>query len=148
MIQLARNIWIGDSTDERSANLSPFGIDAILNVAHDLQATRGWTHKIEYMQVGLIDGPGNPLAAYHAAVLALAALIEHRRVLICCHTGGRSLAVALMYLHLSNACSWEEWLTILYERIEEGVLPVVHRAHREAFDRINWRYLANIVENV
>jgi len=94
------------------------------------------------MQVGLIDGPGNPIAAYHAAVLALATLIKRGRALVYCHTGGRSLAVAVMYLNCSaHWRKWEDWMQLLNERIEVD-LPVPHDAHRAAFDKINWDNLA------
>jgi hypothetical protein len=142
MIKLTDNLWIGDSADEVYADLVDIG--AVLNVAQDLQGTRGWMDGVEYMQVGLIDGPGNVPAAYHAAVLALAALLKRNRTLVCCHTGGRALAVSLMWLHLTSGRGWDSWLAILCERVE-GELPIPHEAHKEAFNRMNWRLLSSVL---
>lgn len=122
-------IWIGDSTAETKAHVS-----AILNVAQDLAPTRGWA-KVEVMHVGLIDGPGNEIAAYCSAVLALHALLKKHNVLVCCHSGGRALAVVLMHLCLTSGRSWENWLIALQERID-GALPEVNSAHRDAFDKV------------
>ena len=145
MIPLTDRLYIGDSGDEERADLASLRIGAVLNVAQDLQGTRGWKCGVEYMQVGLIDGPGNPPAAYYSAVLALTALLNRSRVLVCCHTGGRALAVAIMYLN-ANAQSqdWERWLEILRERVDVG-LPVPHDAHRREFNRMNWRLLARFI---
>ena len=142
MIHVAENIWIGDSVvswrELRSA-----GIGAVLNVAQDLRGTLGWPN-VEYMQVGLVDGPGNPPSAYCAAVLALAALSSRRRTLVCCHTGSRSLAVVLMYLNVSAGRGWDGLVDLLRERVDED-LPVPHEAHIEAFDEMDWKSLANIL---
>lgn len=139
MIKITDSIWIGNSMDEWRGDLRIANVQAILNVAQDLQCTRGWRTGTEYMQVGLIDGPGNPECAYHAAVLALAALVKRSNVLVCCHSGGRALAVVLMYLRASNGDykrTWEEWLSLLKERIE-GDLPDVRPEHREMLGRID-----------
>ena len=134
-----------DGLDEESDDLATEGIDAILNVAHDLQATRGWMHGIEYAQIGLIDGPGNPLAAYCAAILALETLRKrHDQVLVCCHAGSRSFAVVLMYLNLISRNGWDGCLDILRERVD-WTFPVPHPAHRAAFERLNWRWLDSII---
>src|SRR4051812_26384297 len=98
MIPLTRGIWIGDGADEAYGDLCSAGVKAILNVAQDLPSTRGWRQGIEYMHVGLIDGPGNPTTAYYAAVLALATLLKRSHTVVCCHSGSRSMAVVLMYL--------------------------------------------------
>lgn len=146
MIQLTESIWIGNSIDEKTADLVNVKVSAVLNVAQDLHGERGWSDGIEYAQVGLIDGPGNPLSAYYAAVLTLATLSKRKRVMVCCHTGGRSIAVVLMYLRLMNGegVSWENQLEILHERVDIE-LPVPHNAHKEAFNRMKWRSLANLV---
>lgn len=144
MTKLTENIWIGCSADEWHVKSHLDKTDAVLNVAHDLQPTRGWLDGVEYMHVGLIDGPGNSTAAYCAAVLALVSLIKKgKRVLVCCHDGGRSLAVSIMYLHLTNGRGWDGWLTLLRERID-GELPVSHEAHKAAFDKMNWRLLTSV----
>ena len=140
MIKVAENVWIGNSHDESQSNLQALKITGVLNVAQDLHSTRGWLHGIEYCQVGLIDGPGNLLSAYCAAALALDVLARRRPTLVCCHSAGRSLAVAIMYLNLVTYRGWDEWLEILHERID-CPLPQVHSAHKEAFGKINWKSL-------
>jgi hypothetical protein len=137
VIRLTDTIWIGDSAD------SILRVNAVLNVAQDLRGAVGWPD-VEYMQVGLIDGPGNPLTTYYAAVLALSTLVKrHRRTLVCCHTGGRSLAVAMMYLNTTAGHDWEGLLGLLRERVDVG-LPVPHGAHKVAFGMIDWKLLARI----
>ena len=152
MIKLTDNLWIGNSADEQTADLVGPGIGAILNVAQDLRATRGWGGKdrAEYMQVGLIDGPGNPLATYCAATLALYVLLKRSRVLVCCHTGSRALTIAVMLVKMNtltrvaDSRGWDDLLAILQERVE-GELPAVHKAHREAFDKIPWGRLSSML---
>ena len=146
MIRLADNLWIGDSGDEGYADLEALGVRAVLNVAHDLQGTRGCLFGIEYMQVGLIDGPGNPSSAYYAAVMALVTLLRRGKVMVCCHTGGRSLAVALLYLNLTARRGWDGWLELLSERVD-AELPIPHEAHKTAFNKINWRLLTAAMED-
>ena len=142
MIRLTEQLWIGDSADGR--NLEALGITAILNVAHDLRSFAGWP-EVEYAQVGLIDGPGNLPAAYHATILTLISLLgRHKQVLVCCHTGSRSMAVALMYLNLTFARGWDSWLDVLNEYVDLN-LPEPHAAHRIAFDAIQWESLRGIV---
>lgn len=142
MTQLTESIWIGDSSitwrTVRSAK-----IGAVLNVAQDLKGDLGWPN-VEYMQVGLIDGPGNPTASYIAAVLALSSLLErHRRVLVCCHTGSRSVVVAMMLLNITANHDWNGLLVLLKERVDTE-LPVPHEAHKIAFDNMNWELLASL----
>ena len=135
------DLWIGDSGDESHADLGFWKVRAILNVAQDMPPTRGWPD-VEYSHVGLIDGPGNSLAAYHAAVLVLEALLKRGRTLVCCHTGGRALAVALMHLHLTGGRGWDERLALLRERADRDLLDP-HEAHKTAFNKMNWRLLAS-----
>lgn len=142
MTQLTDNIWIGDSSvswrDVRASK-----IDGVLNVAQDLRGIMGWPD-VEYMQVGLIDGPGNPATSYCAAALALSALIgRHKRILVCCHTGSRSMAVVMMYLNIAAGHSWDGLLALLRERVDAD-LPIPNAAHRAAFDGMDWRLLASI----
>lgn len=145
MIQVTDRIFVGNSHDEKHAQLKEDS--AVLNVAFDKAATRGWGTGIEYAQVGLVDGPGNELGNYVAAVLSLSFLLKRRKdVLVCCHKGqSRSVAVVMMYLHLVNG---QDWATLL-ERIKKlGTklqVPNPHEAHRFAFESIDWdivrRYL-------
>ena len=145
MTKLTSKLYIGDSADESHADLDTEDIRSVLNVAQDLQPTRGWRSGVEYMQVGLIDGPGNPPSAYCAAVLALGTLLRHGRTLVVCHTGSRSLAVAVMYLATTVKRSWGEWINLLRERVDAD-LPVVHQEHAVAMEKINWRLLADLLE--
>ncbi len=142
MIKLTDYLWVGDSVDEMTAE-----VDVILNVARNLKPTRGWP-KIEYVHVGLVDGPGNMPCAYRAAIFELASMMHRgKRVLICCHEGrSRSLAVAIMYLATLTDHTWDEQVEILQERIE-GDLPIPHSAHRAAFLNMNRRVLLNVMEN-
>lgn len=145
MIRLTENgLWIGNSLDSRNI-LGVKKLGAILNVAQDLTEAIGWP-VVEYMQVGLIDGPGNPLSAYYAAVLALDSLLKRHKTLICCHSGSRSMAVSIMYMEVSFKRGWDDWVEILNEKA--GIeLPVSHDAHKLAFERMNWRLLAKAVED-
>lgn len=141
--KIGDKLYIGDSQDERYADLTGEGITAVLNVAQDMDGTRGWLWGIEYAQVGLVDGPGNPPASYYAAVLALVSLLKRHRTLVVCHTGGRSLAVAMMYLNIRVRRSWTELLTLVRERMDVG-LPQVHEAHQEVFKKMNYKLLDSL----
>ena len=139
MTQITEKIWIGNSMDEFLAD-----VDAILNVAQDLQCTRGWRGGVEYMQTGLIDGPGNLLSAYYAAVLALSSLVSrHKRVLVCCHTGSRAIAVVMMHANVDSRRGWEACLEVISERVDER-LPTPNPVHRTAFERLNWTLLTEV----
>lgn len=133
MISVTDLILVGDSDGERTAN-----VEAILNVAKDLPPTRSWPD-IEYVHIGLVDGPGNTLSAYYAAVLALDSL-RSIITLVCCHEGGRAVAVALMYLGLKTQHNWTQCLNILRER-NECEIPEPHVAHRQAFEKMDWSWL-------
>ena len=145
MIRLTDTLWIGNSADEQHGDFYVQNINAVLNVARDLQGTRGWMEGIEYMQVGLVDGPGNPLGMYHAAILAVTALCNRGRTLMYDHTGGRALAIAIMYLNTQSRHGWDGWLAILRERVDTE-LPELHEAHRAAFNKLNWRFLEGVAE--
>lgn len=145
MIRITDKLWIGDSSDEAGADLSFVKADAILNVAHDLEPTRGWNKGILYTHVGLLDGPGNPLGIYYSALWALNVLIERNTCLVVCHTGTRSLAIAIMYLNLKFQRTWDEWIKLLRERIDI-TLPEPNAAHVQAFNSINWKLLKTFME--
>lgn len=143
-------VWIGNHGDALRGDLREQGIGGLLNVAQDLEGTYGWDHGMEYAQVGLVDGPGNEPWMYCAAVLVLHALLGRRNVMVYCHTGGRSLAVAVMWIHFTSLLganrlavaprSWGEYLKLLEERAE-GTLPVINDVHRVTFDKIFWHSL-------
>lgn len=138
-------IWVGTSYDEQTVNLKENDIGAVLNVAQDLISTRLWPGGTEAMHVGLVDGPGNELTAYYTAVLALHTLMRRHNVLVCCHSGGRSMVVAVMYLNTQHQCGWEQWLDILGERCEE--LYPINSIHRLAFEKMNWKLLKSLMEH-
>ena len=71
MMRVLENVWVGNSRDECIIR----DIDAILNVAVDLEPSRNLSDGVEYVHVGLVDGPGNPPEMYVAAVMALVALV-------------------------------------------------------------------------
>ncbi len=144
MIRITERIWLGNAPDESHADLNTPGITAILNVAMDLYGQRGWRHGVEYAQVGLIDGPGNPPAAYHAAVLTLIALLKrHDKVVVVCHGGSRSMAVILMHMNVNVRRTWDECVELLHERVEG--FPDSHEIHKEAFTKLNWRMLGSLL---
>lgn len=145
MIRLADNLWIGGEHDEALATSDDSEVDAVLNVAQDMHATCGWRYGIDYMQVGLVDGPGNTPGAYCAAVLALDVLIERGRcVLVCCHGGSRSMAVVIMWMHAVSRTGWEHRMQLLEEQVDQE-LPRPHQAHRDAFNEINWKLLSSVM---
>ena|ERR1019366_6161963 len=153
MTKITPDIWLGDSKDAESADLKKDGIGAMLNVAHDLQCKRGWSDGIEYAQCGLVDGPGNTMASYHAALLKLCALVcGGRKTLVVDHVaGGRAVAVAIMGLHAMRRMGWAHWLKEIAKALakvdEQGFSCVeVHPKHKEAFDRINWRLVSVAME--
>lgn len=138
-------IWIGDSADEQIFHVETTNIGAILNVAQDMDSTRGWWHGIEAMHVGLIDGVGNEMAAYYSCVLALHALLKRHNTLVCCHTGTRALTVAMMYLNVGTRRDWDSWLAILSEKVD-WPLPAPCEEHKQAFAKINGGFLKVLME--
>ncbi len=152
MIRITEDIWIGGYEDWQNANV--VNISAVLNVARDLSSERtmfgcSWP-KVEYMQVGLIDGPGNTISAYTSAILALHTLLKRKdakKILVCCHGGRRSLAVVIMYLIIKRGkvsahptffnywISWDKMLDELLEQVKHP-LPELHPAHKEVFDKM------------
>lgn len=155
MIQLTDNIWIGSSKDEGYADLAILDIGAILNVAHDLHPTRGWDNGIEYMHIGLVDGPGNAPRMYCAAILGLSYLLDiYQGVLVVGHDYSRSLAVVIMYLilkggrkseHPSQMHRWGTWQSIFEELSKKTELVEPHTAHREAADLIPFGLLEQLL---
>lgn len=139
---------MGDSRDEQfvGKNAYDFDLGAILNVAQDLRSTCGWA-EVRYYHCGLVDGPGNPLSAYAAAVLTLHTILERGSCLVCCHDGGRAVAVAMMYLilkrgkvsaHPTFLNHWTSWGK-MWEELSDKLgmpIPTPHEAHREAFERL------------
>lgn len=153
MIQLTDSLWIGDS-DDGYVFASSEVVGGVLNVAEDLRGECGWPD-VEYAQVGLVDGPGNEITSYCAAILTLAALLRrHQVVVVYDHDGGRALAVCMMYLNLvggkyrPHTTAWSHWLTwkerlahVMTDVRANEVLPQVHTAHKEVFTKIPYGVL-------
>lgn len=156
LIKITNNLWIGNSDDEKNAtHRDIFGrvtkntFDSIILVARDMVAKNDWEDGVEYMQIGLNDGPGNFLAIYHSAVLALAALLKRKenKVLVCCHDGGRSLAIVIMYMYLMNECpSWDECIERLKEKEKDKELPIIHESHKKAFFMMDWGMMKRVLD--
>jgi hypothetical protein len=134
-------VYLGDSHD---AEFLPPAVDAILNVAFDLRNHHQW-NRVHLAQCGLIDGPGNSLAAYYSAVLQLGALLQlGKTVLVHCHKGeSRSVAVIIFYLHAVNGEGWDANLARIQEAIAPRVIPLTapNPAHRLAFDLLDFKAL-------
>lgn len=144
MNRITGQIWLGSSAD--AANLEG-DIDAVLNCAFDLANPNQWS-RVLLAQCGLMDGPGNPLAAYYSAVTQLANLVNlGRKILVHCHQGeSRSVAVVLCYLNALDLerQGWDYWLYQVRQRhpIPEGKpLP----AHRDAFHAMDWLTMHSLV---
>lgn len=147
MIQIAEELLIGLADEPYRPDLSKLGIGAVLVVAADLDIIPACKN-IEVAKIGLVDGPGNPISSYCAAALAVVALVARwRRVLVVCHGGSRSLAVAVIYSNLYARRSWADWLQLLAERVDDE-LPKVHGAHQTSFDAINWRAITTLAFEV
>ncbi len=146
MTNVFPNIWLGNSRDMHEADLRKHKVDAILNTAHDLECNRGWPDGVLYVKCGLVDGPGNTMAAYHAAVLMLCSIVTGgRKVLVSDHdAGSRACAVIIMAMHAMRRMGWEHWAKIIAEKTGREV--AVHLEHRKAFNRINWRLMSSVFE--
>jgi hypothetical protein len=147
MTKITDMLWLGNSHDAEHSDLKAPGIGALLNVAHDLEGKRGWHDGVEYAQCGLVDGPGNTMASYHAAVLKLLGLTYGgRKALVYCHEGrSQSVAVAIMALQCETRHGWDGWLKIICNKKDEVVTP--HAEHRRAFNKLNWRLLTSVLES-
>ena len=147
MIQITDRIWIGSAYDEKNLLDIDSGVTGVLNVAFDLRSICSEANtEIECMHIGLVDGPGNTIGSYCAAVLGLATLLDrHEQVMVVCHGGRtRSLAVVIMYMILkegrksepsSTPARWRSWFSMLAEircRVGEQPLPDPPAAHMEA----------------
>lgn len=142
MIELTDNVLIGTSKTADEGDFAALGIKSLLNVARDLKCSRR-SNSVEYAQVGLVDGPGNSLVSYCAAVLALADLHQRGKVLVYDHDGARAYVVGLMYLNAKFQQPWEQWITIMDER---DVVVNPHHAHKTAFEQIDWKALSRLIK--
>jgi len=122
-------IAIGNRRDAMNFDsLVSNGIDAVLNVAYDLDISyfefyheKEYKFEVEYQKVGLIDGPGNKPSTFAAAVYMLDQLLErHDKVLVHCHAGvSRSASVVATYLSQVNGISFEEAINLVKEKRPE-----------------------------
>ena len=140
-------LWIGDSNDEYGVLVNKQAtIEGVLCVAQDMHVNYGWDDGVEYMHVGLIDGPGNEVGDYCAALLALRTLMRRRAaVLVCDHEGGRALTVGIMYMALihkrplhptvmSHRKGWRHYLNQTPLKDTSGIR--LHKSHLDMFDLI------------
>lgn len=147
MMQILDKLWVSDSDGIHKVESG-----GLLNVAHDLKGIKFWP-KVEYAQIGLINGPGNEVSDYCSAILFLKGMLRrHDKVIVYDHNGSIGFAVVVMYLNLIEGQhrpehnSWSRWLTweekteIIYKRLEIGRVAV-HEAHIEAFNKIKWSLL-------
>lgn len=108
MNQITERILIGAKDDQ------PFSrYTAVLNLAPDLHVL---THeKLEYAQIGLIDGPGNRLGTIVGAVMFLHQLLDrHEAVVLICHGGtGRSGLVTALYMAVRHDVKFPQALEIV-----------------------------------
>lgn len=102
---------------------------------------------VEYVQIGLIDGPGNTPANYHAALLKLCSLIQaDKQVMVHDHdAGSRTVAVVIMALHAMYRRGWDYWLDVIRDKMGNIELTP-HPEHRRAFNRINWRLISSVID--
>ena len=148
MIKITDKIWLGSSHDAEHADLKPDKITAILSCVHDLEGKRGWTDGVEFAQCGLVDGPGNTMAAYHAAVLRLAAFVlGGRKTLVHDHHGMSQavFAVICVLQLLEGRMGWDHWLNVIKDK--QAILDGnPHEEHCKAFNRLNWRLLSSVLD--
>ena len=160
IIRITELIWLGDSYDALNANLKENGITAVVNCAVDLNLER-WSNLlcvegfriphfvdgVEYVQIGLVDGPGNAMAVYHAVLLKLCSLLMSKKsVLVHDHEmDSRASAVVIMALHALHRRGWDHWLGVIRGKTDNPDL-MPHPEHRRAFNRINWRLISSVLD--
>ena len=101
-------VAIGDAND---ANHPGIGLDAILNVADELDVPL-MSNTVHKHKVGLVDGPGNDDFTLLSAVLMLHSLSrKYNRVLIHCQDGThRSIMVVSVYISILKDLNLDEVL--------------------------------------
>lgn len=162
MIKLTDKLSIGNSDDANTLESEEQEIEALLNVAQDLKTGAGWPW-FKYAHIGLVDGPGNTIIAYTAAILALHSLLTQYKVMVYCHSGSRSIVVSAMYLHLTGWFGLSpKTPTIMFDRFSvpstlndrikfmlesaDEEVPEIHEAHSKAFDIMPWRQIIKIID--
>ena len=146
MTKITDNIWLGDSKDAEEADLIANGISAILNFSADMDVKRAGD--VLYAKVGLVDGPGNHMAIYTSAVLLLLSFLEKKKtVLVVDHTGkSRAAFVVICVLHMWHGRQWSRdyWHQFVASK-RHGI--EVHGNHKHAFNQMNWRLIATVMES-
>lgn len=152
MPRVTDGLMYGGHDEMRAA--PKLGVGGLLCVAPDKSCEWEWPC-VEFMQVGIADGPGNELADYCAAVLALSSLMrKHDLVLVFDHEGKRALAVCIMYLCLArgrrpagggesnNAHCWTPWQALMLEVEHKlGSILKLDKAHISAYDTMPYALL-------
>lgn len=116
MHKITDKIFLGDSAAAGDLDyLQEIGIDGVLNVAFDLDMRENYYYRgIRAHKVGLIDGPGNKIGDYYAAVLKLDSLLKtQNQVLVHCHAGvSRSPFIVSLYLLATKQVEGDLWHAI------------------------------------
>ena len=99
---------------------------------------------MEYAHIGLVDGPGNSLASYHAATLKLCDfIVKGRYVLVHDHDStSRAVAVVIMAMHALERRGWDYWLGVISKKMDTSP----HEEHKRAFNKMNWRLISSVLE--
>ena len=152
IIRVTDLVWIGESSDldpgaEDRIHPAFQGIKVVFNCAADLDTHNLFGDVVEYVHLGLVDGPGNTMADYHAALLKLCGILcKKQRVMVHDHEiGSRTVALVIMALHAMYRRGWDYWLGIIREKTNKSDLTP-HLEHRKAFNRVNWRLVSSILE--
>ncbi len=121
MINIVNNLYIGNSQSVNVANLEHFKIDAILNVAFDLNDM--YDSRFQWYKIGLIDGNGNKEIQIDLAYKLLTNLLANEQsVLVHCHEG-LSRSVYIVYLFLINSgMDKEKAINLLNDKIPNNKL--------------------------
>lgn len=132
IVGVTNGLWAGDSSAEKSFSSARV---AVLNVACDMASTRDCHDTAAVAHVGLIDGPGNEVEMYAAALYVLHTLMKKYDVLVCCHTGSRALAVCVMYLAITSDTSWDRIVELLNERMDKELFDM-NEAHKHMLAQV------------
>lgn len=154
MTQITDQLWLGTASDLDPSDHNRYpvlitGCEAVLNCAHDLMCIEfDVLIMVEYAHVGLVDGPGNSMVDYHAAMLKLCSMLLRGKI-TSVHDHditSRSVAVVIMALHALHRRGWDHWLSVIREKCDLPLLTP-HEQHFRAFNKINWRLVSTVLES-
>lgn len=115
------NIFLGNASDAMNIDgLRKENIKTVFNVAIDLHHQPPIQQRdISFLKIGLIDGPGNSLSTFAAAVSALSSVQKlQQNILIHCHEGvSRSPTVLAAFL-ASQAPKIKPWNKLIEDALE------------------------------